>query len=51
MNEIEIQFEEWLETEVEETDMDRELLLRAFTAGRNLAEDNFHYGEGQPSDF
>ena len=51
MNEIEIQFEEWLESEVEETDINKDLLLRAFTAGRNLAEENFHYGEDQPNNF
>ena len=46
MNELEEQFEIWFDSEVEdENEVDRDLLMRAFVAGKNLAEESFHYDQ------
>lgn len=46
MNEVEEQFEIWFDAEVEEdADVDRDMLLKAFIAGKTAAEENFHYDQ------
>lgn len=44
MSELEEQFEIWFDAEVEEdSEVDRDLLYKAFVAGKNHAEESFHY--------
>ena len=46
MSELEEQFEIWFDAEVEEeSKVDRDLLYKAFAAGKAVAEESFHYEE------